>query len=81
MALPAARQNCEKDLGQDEEAEMSKEVKIEKPAEFYDEVKVLIGEYYNAHVHVPPDSFGSRYPVVYGLYLQIAALGLRKEDR
>jgi len=54
------------------------EVKIEKPAEFYEEVKQLIHEHYRI-VH-PPGSFGSKYPVVYHLYLQIAALGLRRNE-
>ena len=51
-------------------------VEIEKPAEFYEEVGGLITAHYNNNNN---DRFAKKFPVVYGLYLKIAALGLRSE--
>lgn len=55
-------------------------VTIAKPKEFYKEVEGLIEAYYkSAHISRilnPRDSFGRQYPIIYGLFLEIAALGL-----
>lgn len=50
-------------------------IEIEAPAVFYEEVKKLIHEHYQSAQKLV--SFAKKYPVVYRLYLKIAALGLR----
>lgn len=50
---------------------------IEKPSEFYQEVKKLIDIHYHSAEH-PTPPFAKVYPITYHLYLQIAALGLNK---
>ena len=54
------------------------EVKIDKPEQFYDEVRKLIHEHYeNRRVLI---SFAKKYPIIYENYLKVAATrGLTKE--
>lgn len=60
-------------------------VEIEKPKEFYEEVKRLIGYHYNSqspkNFEYSKDSFAKKYPVIYSLFLTIVALGLRGEPK
>lgn len=57
-------------------------VEIAKPKEFYKEVGGLIEAHYGStqpkSFEYPRDSFGKKYPTIYGLFLQIAALGLNR---
>ena len=58
------------------------EVKIDKPKEFYQEVEKLIYAHYRSSprkgFNVTEDSFAPHFPVIYHLFLEIAALGLNK---
>ena len=58
---------------------MQMKISIEKPREFYKEVGNLIGLHYNSiheNFDYSKNSFAMNYPVIYGLFLKIAALGL-----
>lgn len=55
---------------------MTGKIIIEKPSEFYWEVRKLIDAHYQGIKSF--GSFTGEYPVIYELYLRIAAMGLDK---